>query len=231
VAEHERTVTSFQNDLNKLLNFVQEKYTYLSELEDSMDKRSSKLKRLSECIESSNANILRMRHIVDNQSITLEEKKQAEQEYRELEESTEIDRACCDAYLKSVYADDLQIAKLRSESRANNVVYSATLIEYSYMVLELNISVNLLHKDADQTMQNILNQLYNIRAQLKTQLHEMENELEENEKRERRALELKFAAIEECNSVARRVEEIDIGKLKEETKQEKQRLKQELKRV
>jgi uncharacterized protein YukE len=42
---------------------------------------------------------------------------------------------------------------------------------------------------------------------------------------------LKFEATEECNSAARRVEEIDIAKLKEETKQEKQRLKQELQRV
>lgn len=62
-------------------------------------------------------------------------------------------------------------------------------------------------------------------------MNEMENELEETEKRERRALELKFAATEECKSATRRVEEIDIAKLKEETKQEKQRLKQELQRV
>jgi len=46
-----------------------------------------------------------MRHIVDNQSITLEERKQTEQEYTELEESIEIDQVCCDANLKSVYAD------------------------------------------------------------------------------------------------------------------------------
>jgi hypothetical protein len=45
-----------------------------------------------------------------------------------LEESIEIDQACCDAFLKSVYADDLQIAKLRSESRADDVAYSATFI-------------------------------------------------------------------------------------------------------
>jgi len=32
VAEQERTVKRFQNDLKKLQNFVQEKYTYLSEL-------------------------------------------------------------------------------------------------------------------------------------------------------------------------------------------------------
>lgn len=105
---------------------------------------------------------MRMRHIVDNRKVTLEETKQAEQEYRELEESIEIDWACCDAYLKSVYADDLQTAKLRSESRAKNVAYSATLIEYSYKDPELNIlnmSVDPLHKDADQTMQDILNRL------------------------------------------------------------------------
>jgi hypothetical protein len=150
-----------------------------------------------------------------------------------LEESTEMDSACCDAYLKLVYADDLQIDKLRSESRANSVAYSATLIEYNYKVPQLNllnVSVNPLYKDADQTMQDILNQL-DIRTQLKTQFNEMENELEETEKGERRALELKFAANKECSSAARRMEEIDIAKLKEETKQEKQRLKQEYKRV
>jgi chromosome segregation ATPase len=234
VAEQERAITSFQNDLKKLKNFVQEKYTYLSKLEDSIAKWSSKPNRLSERIESVKADILRMRHTVDNQSINLEETKQAEQEYRELEESTEMGSACCNACLKLVYADDLQIAELRSDSKAISVAYSATLIEYSYKVPELNllnVSVNPLHRDADQTMQDILNQLDNIRTQLKTQLNEMENELEETEKRERRTLELKFAANEECSSAARRVEEIDIAKLKEETKQEKQRLKQELKRV
>jgi len=95
----------------------------------------------------------------------------------------------------------------------------------------LNVPVNALHKDADQTMQDILNQLDNIRTQLKTQLNEMETVLEQTEKREKRELELKFVAIEEYNSTASRVEEIDVAKLKEEIKQEKQRLKQELKRV
>jgi len=156
MAEEERAVTSFQNDLKKLQNFVQAKYTYLSELEDSIEKWSSKMNGLNERIESAKAEILRMRHILDTQSITLEDRKQAEKEYRELEESIEMDRACCDAYLKSVYADDLQIAKLIKESRANNVAYSAALIEYSNMVPELNVlnvPVNPLHKDADQTMQ------------------------------------------------------------------------------
>jgi hypothetical protein len=67
-------------------------------------------------------------NIVDNQSITLEDRKQTEMEYRELEESTDMDQACCDTCLKLVYADDLQIAKLMNESKTNNVAYSATLI-------------------------------------------------------------------------------------------------------
>jgi uncharacterized protein YukE len=92
------------------------------------------------------------------------------------------------------------------------------------------ISLSLLKRPLSLS-QDILNQLDNIRTQLKTQLNEMETALEETEKRERRELELKFAAVEEYNSTASRVEEIDIAKLKEEIKQEKQRLKQELKRV
>jgi SMC interacting uncharacterized protein involved in chromosome segregation len=156
MAEEEERVTTFQNDLKKLQNFVQAKYTYLSELEDSIENCSAKLHGINERIESAKADILKMRHILDNQSITLEDRKQAEKEYRELEESIEMDRACCEAYLKSVYADDLQIAKLINESRANSVAYSAALIEYSNMVPELNVlnvPVNPLHKDADQTMQ------------------------------------------------------------------------------
>jgi hypothetical protein len=67
-------------------------------------------------------------HIVDNQNITLEDKKQTEMEYKELEESTDMDRACCDTCLTSVYADDLQIAKLMNESKTNKVAYSATVL-------------------------------------------------------------------------------------------------------
>jgi len=67
-------------------------------------------------------------NIAGNQSITLEDRKQTEMEYRELEESTDTDRACYDTYLKSVYADDLQIPKVMNESKTNNVAYSATLI-------------------------------------------------------------------------------------------------------
>jgi SMC interacting uncharacterized protein involved in chromosome segregation len=156
IAEQERAVTTFQNDLKKLQNFVQEQNTYLSELEDGIIKWSSKLNGLNKSIESAKADILRMRHIVDNQSITLEGRKQAEKEHRELEESIEMDQACCDAYLKSVYADDLQLVKLLTESKANNVDFSATLIEYSNMVPELSLlnkPVNALHVDVDQTMQ------------------------------------------------------------------------------
>jgi len=64
-------------------------------------------------------------------------------------------------------------------------------------------------------------------------LQEKETELEETEKIERRTLELKRVAIEEYNSAARRVEEMerDMAKFKEAIKQEKQKLEQELKRV
>jgi SMC interacting uncharacterized protein involved in chromosome segregation len=154
--EEERAVTSLQNDIKKLQNFVQSNATYLSELEDSIEKWPSKMNGLNERMKSAKAEILRISHILDTQSITLEDRKQAEKEYIELEESIEMDQACCDAYLKSVYADDLQIAKLIKESRANNVAYSAALIEYSNMVPDLNVlnvKVNPLHEDADQTMQ------------------------------------------------------------------------------
>lgn len=67
-------------------------------------------------------------NIVDNQSITLEDRKQTETEYRKLEESTDMDRAYCDSYLKLVYADNLQIAKLMNESKTNEVADNATLI-------------------------------------------------------------------------------------------------------
>jgi SMC interacting uncharacterized protein involved in chromosome segregation len=156
IAERETAVTTFQNDVKNLQNFVQGQNTYLSELEDSISRWPSKLNELSKSIESAKADILRMRHIVDNQSITLEGRKQAEKEHRELEESIEMDQACCDAYLKSVYADELQTAKLLTEIKANNVDFSATLIEYSNMVPELNLlnkPVSAGHSDADQTMQ------------------------------------------------------------------------------
>jgi hypothetical protein len=67
-------------------------------------------------------------NIIDNQNITLEDGKQTETEYRELEECTEMDLACCDTCLKLAYADNLQIAKLMNESKTNSVAYSATLI-------------------------------------------------------------------------------------------------------
>jgi predicted transcriptional regulator len=89
----------------------------------------------------------------------------------------------------------------------------------------LNMPVNGLHRDVDQTMQDILKQLDNISTRLKTKLHETETELEESEKTERSALELKNAAIEEYSNAARRVEELDIAKLKEVIKQEKQKQK------
>jgi hypothetical protein len=56
-------------------------------------------------------------------------------------------------------------------------------------------------------------------------LSELETVLEENEKIERKAVELKFTATEEYNIAARRVEDTEIATIKEEIKQEKQRIK------
>ena len=154
--EQKRIVSSFQNDLKKLEDSVQKKYTYRDELQDCIDKRSSKVTGLSEHFKNVQADILRMKHTVDNQTFTLEDKKRIETECRELEESIHMDRACCDTYLKAVYADDLQIAKMTNESKSRNVAYSASIVECSHVLPDLNIlnmPVNVLHRDADQTMQ------------------------------------------------------------------------------
>jgi predicted nuclease with TOPRIM domain len=84
--------------------------------------------------------------------------------------------------------------------------------------------VNALHRDAYRTMQDILKQM-DIRTELKMKLNELETVLEENEKIERKADELKFTATEEYNTAARRVEDIEIATIKEEIKQKKQRIK------
>jgi hypothetical protein len=91
----------------------------------------------------------------------------------------------------------------------------------------LNMSVNALHRNVYQTMQDILNQR-DIRTELKMKLNELETVLEENEKIERKAVELKFTATEECNNAARRVQDIEIANIKEEIKQEKQRIKHDI---
>jgi hypothetical protein len=83
--------------------------------------------------------------------------------------------------------------------------------------------VNTPHIDAYQTMQDILNQMDNIRTELQTKLNDLETVLEENKKTERKAVGFKFTATEEYNNAARRVEDIKIANIKEEIKQEKQR--------
>jgi uncharacterized protein (DUF3084 family) len=67
-----------------------------------------------------------------------------------------------------------------------------------------------MHRDAYGTMQDILNRMDNIRAELKTKLNDLETVLEENEKIETKAVELKFTATEEYNNAARRVEDIEM---------------------
>jgi predicted nucleic acid-binding Zn-ribbon protein len=72
-----------------------------------------------------------------------------------------------------------------------------------------------------------------IRAELKTKLNELDTLLEEDEKVKRKEVELKFTATEEYNNTARRVEDLEteFANMKEEIKQEKQRMKHDLKRV
>jgi SMC interacting uncharacterized protein involved in chromosome segregation len=154
--EEERAVTGFQSDLKKKQHSVREKYTYLGQLEDISNKHLSKIRWRSESIENKKAENLRLRHTVDNQTVTLEDKRRIETERRELEESLDMEQNYNDTYLKSVYADDLQLAKITNESKNKAVAYSATLIEYSNMLPALNLlnmPVNALHRDADKTMQ------------------------------------------------------------------------------
>ena len=87
----------------------------------------------------------------------------------------------------------------------------------------LKMPVNAPHIDAYQTMQDILNQMDNIRTEIQTKLNDLETVLEENKKTERKAVEFKFTATEEYNNAARSVEDIEIVNIKEEIKQEKQR--------
>ena len=129
-----------------------------------------------------------------------------------------MDRARCNTHLRSMQADDLHIAKLINESKTNNVAYSATLTEYSNLLPQLNLlnmSMNAVHRDTYQTMQDILTQTDNIRTELNTKLNELETMFEENKKIERKALQVKFTATDKYNSAARRVEDTEIANIKE----------------
>lgn len=77
------------------------------------------------------------------------------------------------------------------------------------------MSMNAVHRDTYQTMQDILTQTDNIRTELNTKLNELETMFEENKKIERKALQVKFTATDKYNSAARRVEDTEIANIKE----------------
>jgi SMC interacting uncharacterized protein involved in chromosome segregation len=156
LAELETEVASLQNDFKKQQDCVRKRDAYRNELQDNIAKLSSSNDMLEARIEEVRADISRMLHVVENQSITVEDKKQIETECRQLEETIQVNQACCDAWSKTVYADDLKIAKLKNELNSRCIVYNTTVMEYSNALPELDffkIPMNFLHKDADLTMQ------------------------------------------------------------------------------
>jgi SMC interacting uncharacterized protein involved in chromosome segregation len=154
--ELETEFASLQNDLKKQQDCLQKRDTYRNELQDNIAKLLSSNDTLRANIEKVKADISRMSHVVDNQSITLEDKKRIETECRELEETIQMNQACCDAWSKNVYADDLRIAKVKNELNSKCIAYNTSLMEHSNAIPELNffkMAQNFLHRDADLTMQ------------------------------------------------------------------------------
>jgi SMC interacting uncharacterized protein involved in chromosome segregation len=154
--ELEAKAASLQNDLKKQQVCVQEKDAYRKELQDNIAKLSSSNDMLKVHTEKARAEISRMLHIVDSQSITVEDKKQIETECRQLEETIQMNHACCDAWSKTVFADDLKIAKVKNELIRRCIAYNTSIMEYSNAVPGVDsfkIQMNFLHKDADLIMQ------------------------------------------------------------------------------
>jgi hypothetical protein len=73
-----------------------------TELQDKIAKLNSNHEVLKARNEKRQADISRMKHIVDNHRITTEDKKRIESECRQLEETIRVNQACCDAWSKSV---------------------------------------------------------------------------------------------------------------------------------
>jgi nicotinate-nucleotide pyrophosphorylase len=94
--------------------------------------------------------------MVDNLCITVEDKKQIECECRQLEETIQMNQACCDAWSKIVYLDDLKIAKMKNELNSKFIAYNTSIMEHSNAIPGIDIfkmQMNFLHGDADLFMQ------------------------------------------------------------------------------
>jgi kinetochore protein NDC80 len=154
--ELETEATSLQNDLKKQQDYVQKKDAYRNELQDNIAKLSSNNDVLKAHTENVRSDISRMLQIVDNQNITVEDKKQIETECRELEETIKMNQACCDAWSKTVYADDLKIAKMKNELNSKCIAYNTSIMEHSIALPGLDcfkMPTSFLHRDADLIMQ------------------------------------------------------------------------------
>jgi chromosome segregation ATPase len=154
--ELETEVASLQNDVKKQQDSVQKKDAYRNEVQDNIAKLLSINSMLKAHIEKVRAEISRMSHVVDNQSMTVEDKKRVETECRQLEEFIQMNQACCDACSKTVYADDLKIAKVKNELNGRCIAYNTSIMEYSNALPEIDLfkmQMNFLHRDADVMMQ------------------------------------------------------------------------------
>jgi SMC interacting uncharacterized protein involved in chromosome segregation len=154
--ELETEAASLQNDLKKQQDCVQKKDAYRKEVQDNITKLSSKNYMLKAHTEKVRADISRLLHVVDNQSITLEDKKQIDTECRQLEETIQMNQACCDVWSKTVYADDLKIAKVKNELNSRCIAYNTSIMEYSNALPGVDffkMQMNFLHRDAHLIIQ------------------------------------------------------------------------------
>jgi chromosome segregation ATPase len=147
---------SLQNELEKQQDLVQKRYSYRNELQDKITKLNFKHDMLKARNEKRQADISKMKHVVDNQRITLEDKKRIESECRQLQETIRVNQACCDAWSKAVYADDLKIAKMKNELTSKCIAYNTSIMENRNALPELDafkMPMNFLHKDTELIMQ------------------------------------------------------------------------------
>jgi SMC interacting uncharacterized protein involved in chromosome segregation len=152
----EAGAASLLNELKKQQDCVKEKENYKNELHDKIAKLLSNNDVLKARIKKAQADILRMKHVVENQTITLEDKKRIESECIELQETIRMNEAFCDALSKNIYSDDLKIAKLKNELNSKCIEYNLSIMEYANDLPDLDhlkMPMKFLHKDTDIRMQ------------------------------------------------------------------------------
>jgi SMC interacting uncharacterized protein involved in chromosome segregation len=144
------------NDSKKQQDCIQKRIACRSEWQDKIKKLSSDNDMLDKNIEKLRADISRMKHVVDNQSISPDDKKRIESECRQLEEAFQMNWACCDAFSKTVYADELKIAKMKNEWNSKCIAHNTSILEHRNNLPELDalkMPMNFLHRDTVVIMQ------------------------------------------------------------------------------